>query len=143
MPIPDLTNRFEESLTKGLKIFFHALSGLLVLWGLVGAIRPGLLPRSVSPLMMTTVALISIVGVGLGSTRTTSDIRFRGIISVFCFGEEAYLLIQTGPHLILATAAGAWCALCVVAIMATFIDLEKLRQRGDRHASNQQTSQRG
>jgi hypothetical protein len=141
MRIPELTNRFEESLTKGLRIFYQVLSGLLALWGLVGAIRPGLLPINVSPLMMTTVALISIVGFGLGPTSRISDIRFKGIISIFCFGEETYLLTQTGPHLILASAAGAWCAFCFVATMATFIDLEKLRQWGARYTSNRRTSQ--
>jgi hypothetical protein len=91
--------------------------------------------------MMTTIALVTILLVR--PQESGSGRRFQGIVLAGCFGSEAYLLIRTGTHPILAALSGFYSAWFIAATLATFVDLEILRNFANRNRAGQRESGAG
>jgi hypothetical protein len=113
-----------QSGLKDLRTYQRLLAALLCLWGLIGAVRLRLLPDNVSAIMMTTLALITVLMLGPAKD---SELRPDAIALTGCFGAETYLLIRT-MHPLLAAVSGYFCLISFLGILATFVELGKLRK---------------
>jgi hypothetical protein len=117
-----------------LDMCYRLVSGLVCLWGVSGEAWPRLLPSNFSPMMMTTIALISILLLHGGERMV--ERRFHSFVMALCFAAETYLLIRTGQHPVLAASSGLLSLFFLMAALAMFIDLAKMREWATRHRAS-------
>jgi len=123
-----------RSRLRDLDMCYRIVSGLVCLWGLSGEARPRLLPSNFSPMMMTTIALISILILSRGENMV--ERRLHSFVMALCFAAETYWLTRTGQHPLLATLSGPFSLFFLMATLAMFIDITKFREWATRQRAS-------